>query len=132
MHIGLSNTTDNGRGDMGKSSNSSNDDNRANQLNPNNDAYWSSRGQPESDEDRHQHNNRSNQLNPNNRAFWASRRQFENEIEPDYSAKKYQENRTDHLEEIPQEKRNAATKKIGAVAGVAGLAVLGFLIRNKK
>ena len=59
-----------------------NDDNRANQMNPNNDAYWQSRGhddRPEDWEERVDDNdddnddNRANQLNPNNDAYWSSR-----------------------------------------------------------
>ena len=59
-----------------------NDDNRADQMNPNNDAYWESRGydeRPDDWEDRDDgdddgdDDNRANQLNPNNDAYWASR-----------------------------------------------------------
>ncbi len=57
-----------------------NDDNRANQMNPNNDAYWQSRGYDErpenwedSDDDDGNDDNRANQLNPNNDAYWSSR-----------------------------------------------------------
>ena len=59
-----------------------NDDNRADQMNPNNDAYWESRGydeRPDDWEDRADgdddgdDDNRSNQLNPNNDAYWSSR-----------------------------------------------------------
>ena len=59
-----------------------NDDNRANQMNPNNDAYWQSRGydeRPEAwedgddDGDAADDDNRANQLNPNNDAYWSSR-----------------------------------------------------------
>ena len=57
-----------------------NDDNRANQMNPNNDAYWESRGYEERpddwvDEDKDDSNddNRANQLNPNNDAYRSSR-----------------------------------------------------------
>ena len=58
-----------------------NDDNRADQMNPNNDAYWQPRGHDErpddwesdtvsqSDDD----DNRANQMNPNNDAYWQSR-----------------------------------------------------------
>lgn len=55
-------------------------DNRSDQLNPNNDAYWESRGYDErpgnwdsSYGDDYSRNNRSNQLNPNNDAYWQSR-----------------------------------------------------------
>lgn len=59
--------------------------NRANQLNPNNDAYWQSRGydqRPDNWEDIYNNDyyysqdeidNRANQLNPNNDAYWQSR-----------------------------------------------------------
>ncbi|KAL3672648.1 hypothetical protein V7S43_001943 [Phytophthora oleae] len=49
--------------------------NRANQLNPNNPAYYSSRGLSESDMRRKKAaiSNRSNQLNPNNKAYHKSR-----------------------------------------------------------
>jgi len=50
---------------MGKKSDQ---DNRANQLNPNNDAYRQSREQEKSDLD-----NRANQGNPNSDAYWQSR-----------------------------------------------------------
>ena len=61
-----------------------NDDNRADQMNPNNDAYWESRGydgRPDDWEDRvagdddegGDDDNRANQLNPNNDAYWSSR-----------------------------------------------------------
>ena len=61
-----------------------NDDNRADQMNPNNDAYWQSRGydeRPDDWEDRvagdddegGDDDNRANQLNPNNEAYWSSR-----------------------------------------------------------
>ena len=58
-----------------------NDDNRANQMNPNNDAYWQSRGHDErpedwedpGDDDDGNDDNRANQLNPNNDAYWLSR-----------------------------------------------------------
>ena len=43
-------------------------DNRANQLNPNNEAYLSSREQEKSNTD-----NRANQLNPNNEVYSKSR-----------------------------------------------------------
>ena len=56
------------------------DDNRANQMNPNHDAYWQSRGYDErpedwgdSDGDDGNDDNRANQLNPNNDAYWSSR-----------------------------------------------------------
>lgn len=49
-------------------------DNRANQLNPNNDAYWNSRGmdRPSSDyedDERAARDSRTNRLNPNNDAY---------------------------------------------------------------
>ena len=59
-----------------------NDDNRADQMNPNNDAYWESRGYDErpddwergdDDDDEGDDDNRSNQLNPNNDAYRSSR-----------------------------------------------------------
>ena len=59
-----------------------NDENRADQMNPNNDAYWESRGydeRPDDWEDRvdgdddGDEDNRANQLNPNNDAYWSSR-----------------------------------------------------------
>ena len=59
-----------------------NDDNRADQMNPNNDAYWESRGYDErpddwegggDEDDEGDDDNRSNQLNPNNDAYWESR-----------------------------------------------------------
>ena len=59
-----------------------NDDNRADQMNPNNDAYWESRGYDErpddwergvDDDDDGDDDNRSNQLNPNNDAYRSSR-----------------------------------------------------------
>ena len=58
-----------------------NDDNHANQMNPNNDAYWESRGfdgrpddwEDHDDGDDGNDDNRANQLNPNNDAYWASR-----------------------------------------------------------
>ena len=60
----------------------SNQDNHANQMNPNNDAYWQSRGHDErpedwEDEDADQADldNHANQLNPNNDAYWQSREQ---------------------------------------------------------
>ena len=65
-------------------------DNHANQCNPNNEAYWSSRGEEydnpdtrtndlryESDEGtktQEDWDNYSNQLNPNNDAYWNSRK----------------------------------------------------------
>ena len=61
---------------------SGNDDNRANQMNPNNDAYWQSRDHDERpddwedqvpDEDSANDDNRANQLNPNNDAYHSSR-----------------------------------------------------------
>lgn len=65
--------------------NDDNIDNHANQLNPNNDAYWQSRGyderpdnwedlmQEEDEEIKANLDNYSNQLNPNNDAYWQSR-----------------------------------------------------------
>ena len=56
-----------------------NDDNRADQLNPNNAAYWESRGwdeRPDDWEDRiddEDDDDRADQLNPNNDAYWQSR-----------------------------------------------------------
>ena len=60
-----------------------NDDNRADQMNPNNDAYWESRGYDErpdnwegrddDSDDEGDDDNRANQLNPNNDAYWSSR-----------------------------------------------------------
>ena len=62
-----------------------NDDNRADQMNPNNDAYWESRGYDErpddwagrvdddGDDDDGGDDNRADQLNPNNDAYWSSR-----------------------------------------------------------
>ena len=60
-------------------SDQSDQDNRANQLNPNNDAYWQSRGEspPDgwSDEplDKPSRDNRSRQLNPRDPQFEKSR-----------------------------------------------------------
>ena len=60
----------------------SNNDNHANQMNPNNDAYWESRGhdgrpdnwEDEADDgDGGNDDNRANQLNPNNDAYTSSR-----------------------------------------------------------
>ena len=60
----------------------SNNDNHANQMNPNNDAYWESRGYGErpddwedeaDDGDGGNDDNRANQLNPNNDAYTSSR-----------------------------------------------------------
>ncbi len=60
-----------------------NDDNHANQMNPNNDAYRESRGfderpddweDPDSDNGMHD-DNRANQLNPNNPEYERSRNQ---------------------------------------------------------
>ena len=53
-------------------------DNRANQLNPNNDAYRSSRGMDSpsrdfEDDEKAARDNRANQLNPNNEAYRSSR-----------------------------------------------------------
>ena len=59
-----------------------NDDNHANQMNPNNDSYWESRGYDErpdnwedeaDDGDGGNDDNRANQLNPNNDAYTSSR-----------------------------------------------------------
>ena len=59
-----------------------NDDNRANQMNPNNDAYWQSRGHGDrpddweervDDDDDGNDDNRANQMNPNNDAYRAAR-----------------------------------------------------------
>lgn len=52
--------------------------NRANQMNPNNSAYWQSRGYESRPQNwdrqtNHATNNRANQLNPNNTAYWKSR-----------------------------------------------------------
>ena len=61
---------------------SGSDDKRADQMNPNNDAYWQSRGydeRPDGWEDRTDgdeagdDDNRANQLNPDNDAYWSSR-----------------------------------------------------------
>ena len=59
---------------------SGNADNRSDQMNPNNDSYWESRGYDERPDDWETHDddsiyddNRSNQLNPNNDAYWQSR-----------------------------------------------------------
>ena len=58
------------------------EDNRSDQMNPNNDAYWDSRGydgRPDDWEDRvsddhdYDNDNRSNQMNPNNDAYHQSR-----------------------------------------------------------
>ena len=58
-------------------------DNRADQMNPNNDAYHQSRGFGErpddwadgvSDDNDYDNDNRSNQMNPNNAAYHQSRR----------------------------------------------------------
>jgi hypothetical protein len=51
-----------------------NDDNHANQMNPEHDAYWQSRGEDGRPEDADD-DNRANQLNPNNDAYWQSRGQ---------------------------------------------------------
>ena len=61
----------------------SDSDNRANQLNPNNDAYWESRGYDERPDDwqggdgrmyrQGELDNRANQLNPEHDAYWQSR-----------------------------------------------------------
>ena len=60
----------------------SNNDNHANQMNPNNDPYWESRGHDErpdnwedeaDDGDGGNDDNRANQLNPNNDAYTSSR-----------------------------------------------------------
>ena len=74
-----------------------NDDNRADQMNPNNDSYWESRGYDErpddwagridddgddddeddddgdDDDDDGDDDNRADQLNPNNDVYWSSR-----------------------------------------------------------
>ena len=59
-----------------------NNDNRADQMNPNNDAYWQSRGHDERPDDWEDDleddkggndDNRANQLNPNNDAYRSSR-----------------------------------------------------------
>merc|ERR1719265_1061565 len=47
-------------------------DNRSNQLNPNNYAYWQSQGWTSRPDDWHDIL-RSNQLNPHNDAYWQSR-----------------------------------------------------------
>ena len=59
---------------------SGNADNRSDQMNPNNDSYWESRGYDERPDDWETRDdnsiyddNRSNQLNPNNDAYWQSR-----------------------------------------------------------
>ena len=70
----------------------SNNDNHANQCNPNNEAYWSSRGEEYNNPDTRSSydngyddnydegtktqsdwDNYANQLNPNNDAYWSSR-----------------------------------------------------------
>ena len=58
-------------------------DNHADQMNPNNDAYWDSRGEdgrPDDWEDiiddgqsQEELDNHANQMNPNNDAYWSSR-----------------------------------------------------------
>jgi hypothetical protein len=59
-------------------------DNYANQMNPNNDAYWSSMDDDVSEDDANYDNdeyehtqaeldNHANQMNPNNDAYWSSR-----------------------------------------------------------
>jgi len=53
---------------MGKGHGRAAADNRANQMNPNNPAYASSRASTKAAAD-----NRSNQLNDNNPAYWSSR-----------------------------------------------------------
>ncbi len=59
-----------------------NDDNRADQMNPNNDAYWQSRGYDErpddweedlDDNDGGDDDNRANQLNPDSDTYWSGR-----------------------------------------------------------
>ena len=58
-----------------------NDNNHADQMNPNNDAYWESRGFDERPDDWEEHDesedkhdyNRANQLNPNNDEYERSR-----------------------------------------------------------
>lgn len=47
-------------------------DNHSNQLNPNNDEYWNSRGFGDDDHD-YNNDNHANQLNPNNEEYWHSR-----------------------------------------------------------
>ena len=49
-----------------------NDDNHANQMNPEHDAYWQSRGYDERQDDGND-DNRANQLNPEHDAYWQSR-----------------------------------------------------------
>ncbi|TGK79298.1 hypothetical protein EHQ23_16950 [Leptospira bourretii] len=75
-----------------KDSNSS--DNRSNQMNPNNDAYWQSRGYDErpSDWDASSNDdadNHSNQMNPNNDAYWQSRGYDERPNDWNTSSDKY-------------------------------------------
>ena len=53
---------------MGKGHGRAADNNRANQMNPNNPAYYSSRVSTKAASD-----NRSNQLNENNQSYWSSR-----------------------------------------------------------
>ena len=55
-------------------------DNHANQMNPNNDAYWESRGYDErtddwedGDSDQVVLDNHADQMNPNNDVYWQSR-----------------------------------------------------------
>ena len=55
---------------MGKGHGRATANNRANQMNPNNPAYYSSRASTKAAAD-----NRSNQLNENNPAYWSSRGQ---------------------------------------------------------
>ena len=60
-----------------------NNDNRADQMNPNNDAYWQSRGHDgrpddwegnlEDDDEGGDDDNRANQFNPNNDAYRSAR-----------------------------------------------------------
>ncbi len=57
---------------------SQSNNNRSNQSNPNNNAYWSSRGEPSQtsgwrDHSQSDMDNRSNQMNPNNEAYHSSR-----------------------------------------------------------
>jgi len=49
-------------------------DNHANQLNPEREEYWESRGLGDNDDDHdYDADNHANQLNPNNDAYWSSR-----------------------------------------------------------
>lgn len=66
-------------GGQSHSSSSHDANNHANQMNPNNDAYWQSRGYSERPDDWEEistssyDDNHANQLNPNNQAYWQSR-----------------------------------------------------------